>query len=97
MKRPTYPIFQTEMPIKGIYQSYREFLDNRPAVTDGFTVASKTRNGKEWRGTIEVTPYYAKANGVPKEIRKVWGFSDGGTSTSCSEARIFHSKLRRTS
>lgn len=74
-----YPIFRAEMPAKGIYGSFREFRDNRPGVTDGFTIESKPRAGKEWRGTNEVAPSYANANGVQKQIRKVWGFSDGST------------------
>ncbi len=75
-----YPIYATETPVKGIYQSFKEFRDNRPGVTGGFTLKSEPRGGKDWRGDTEVTPYITNAAGTPKPVRKVWGFSDGSTA-----------------
>jgi hypothetical protein len=75
-----YPICTAEFPAKGIYGSFKEFRNNQPGVTGGFTLKSEPRGGKDWRGTTEVTPYVANANGTPKPVRKVWGFSDGSTA-----------------
>jgi hypothetical protein len=75
-----YRIYTAETPAKGIYQSFKEFSDNRPGITEGFTPKSEPRGGKEWRGDTEVTPYVTNAGGTPKPVRKVWGFSDGSTA-----------------
>ena len=78
----SFPI-QNEDLKRGAYQTYNEFLNNDPSITDSFYIESKKRNFKNWKGTISPVPRF-RSNG--KKIKKIWGFCDGNT------VFIFHQK-----
>jgi hypothetical protein len=75
-----YPVLKAASMTKGIYMTYKEFAQNHPSVTSGFTITSKPRHGKEWRGSTEVYPVYENSDATPRTVKKVWGFSDGTTA-----------------
>jgi hypothetical protein len=59
---------------RGGYETFEEFLNNSPSITDSFYVETKTRSNKNWEGTKQVIPRLVERD---KKIKRVWGFSDG--------------------
>jgi len=59
---------------RGGYETFEEFLNNSPSITDSFYVETKIRTNKNWEGTNQVIPRLVERN---KKIKRVWGFSDG--------------------
>ncbi|MDJ1485403.1 hypothetical protein QNI16_33240 [Cytophagaceae bacterium YF14B1] len=71
------PIFQAEVPQKGIYYSFNEFRSNTPSYTDNFDVERSIRKGQRWNGEERAIPYVRGKDGKPTMVRDAWGFSDG--------------------
>jgi hypothetical protein len=58
---------------KGIYNSYFEFMSNSPSETDIYIDSINSEKG-EWEGYYFKTPRLINSN---KNIKSIWGFSDG--------------------
>ncbi|MDJ1497625.1 hypothetical protein QNI19_32095 [Cytophagaceae bacterium DM2B3-1] len=76
-KLPNMPIFQDTVLMRGIYHSLIEFQNNSPSGQQPFITQTQERNGRQWNDAQKVTPYHVLPDGSKKEVKKVWGFSDG--------------------
>lgn len=66
---PSKEISEENLPSRGIYQSFTELRDNKPGMTDEFTIRTKNNSG------LQVFEIRDKAKN--KKIKRVYGFSDG--------------------
>jgi hypothetical protein len=81
---PDYAILRDTVIHSGAYRSFREFRDNAPGITQTLSITRVPHTSKSWKGTDDITLYTLEPNGQKKQLRDVWGFSDG------QETYIYH-------
>src|SRR5687767_13552756 len=73
------PPIMKEKYRQGIYRDFNEFVNNRPTIGSPFQVHTKATEARILRGEAEYRLLLLDSATSKKDMKKIWGFSDGNS------------------